>query len=83
MIDALKQALEMPDLHFVPITDEQTRQAMVARGVPEDLAELFVQMSVFERDSEKVYGDLKMSRRPLERSSWLTLFVSLNRYMKT
>lgn len=49
----------MPDLHFVPITDEQTRQAMVARGVPEDLAELFVQMSVFERDSEKVYGDLK------------------------
>lgn len=59
LIDALKQALELPDLHFVPITDEQTRQAMVARGVPENLAQLFVQMSVFERDSEKVYGDLK------------------------
>lgn len=57
-IDALKPALKMSDLHFVSITDEQTKQGMVEKGAPEALANMFVQMSALERSYDEMYGDL-------------------------
>lgn len=56
-IKALQQSLEMPDLHFVQISDERNEQAMIANGAPEDVAKLFIQMSALERTPEKIYGD--------------------------
>jgi uncharacterized protein YbjT (DUF2867 family) len=61
-ITRLSQALPLPDLHFVPITDKQTRDQMIAHGVPKDTAEQFIKMNVAQRHPSSLYSDFNAKK---------------------
>ncbi|MTV82267.1 SDR family oxidoreductase [Secundilactobacillus folii] len=64
LVEALAKALEMPDLKYVEITDEQYAQSMLTAGIPRGIVEPFVQSTIFERQPEKLYADLAVEQTP-------------------
>lgn len=63
-VTALQQALNMPDLHWVQISDEQYEQGLLTNGVPEKIAASLVQTSHYQRHPEQVYADLLAQQTP-------------------
>ncbi len=56
--EALKQKLGWNDLTIVEISDEHYRAALQKNNVPEQAIDAFIQMTVYQRNSEAAYKDL-------------------------
>lgn len=57
-IDELAKAANLPDLHFVEITDEQLKQGMLNNHVPKVIVEAFVKTSQYQKGSADIYAAL-------------------------
>lgn len=57
LVAALQEALEMPDLKWIEISDEQALANMTAKGMPEAVATEFVKLGASQRN-ESAYTDL-------------------------
>lgn len=63
-LQALRPALNLPDLKWVQISDEQYLENLTAHGVPAKIAAALVQTSHYQRHPEQVYADLKARHTP-------------------
>lgn len=61
---ALRQALQLPDLRWVQISDEQYAQALRDHGVPTKVTDALIQTSRYQRDPAAVYADLTAQNTP-------------------
>lgn len=59
LLMALQKELNMPDLKYVTITDEQFETALIKQGMPASVAKGFTIMTKSQRTPEKAYADLK------------------------
>lgn len=59
LTQALADALAMPDLKYVEISDDQYADGMLKSGAPESLVRPFVQSTIYQREPEKLYADLE------------------------
>ncbi|BAP86327.1 short-chain dehydrogenase [Paucilactobacillus hokkaidonensis JCM 18461] len=59
LLAALQNALNMPQLKYVTISDDQFLTALLNQGMPKDVAEGFMIMTRAQRTPEKSYADLK------------------------
>lgn len=75
-MDALKIALEIPDLKWVQISDQQYLAGLTNHGVPESVAEGLLQTSHYQRHPETVYADLN-ANNPSAGSVKLADFVKI------
>ncbi|TGE75637.1 SDR family oxidoreductase [Weissella confusa] len=57
LVAALQEALDMPDLKWIEISDEQALANMTAKGMPEAVATEFVKLGASQRN-ESAYTDL-------------------------
>lgn len=57
LVAALQETLDMPDLKWVEISDEQALANMAAKGMPEPVATEFVKLGASQRN-ESAYTDL-------------------------
>lgn len=60
-IGKLAEAADMPDLHFVEITDEQMKQGMIANQVPETIIDAFLKTNQYQRSAKNIYAALNES----------------------
>ncbi len=57
-IESLAKEANLPDLHFVPISDEAFAQSLLERKVPKAIVKAFVTSSQYQKDPKQIYGDL-------------------------
>ena len=57
-VAALRDALKMPDLQWIQISDAQYQANLTNHGVPVKIAASLVQTSRYQRDPEGLYADL-------------------------
>ncbi|GAA3602660.1 SDR family oxidoreductase [Secundilactobacillus similis] len=59
MIAAFREALALPDLKLVEITDDQFAASLRANGVPDSIVDPYVKSTQYQRHPEQLYADLK------------------------
>lgn len=63
-LNSLQDALKLPDLKWIQLSDDQYRQGLISHGVATNIADALVQTSRYQRDPEQVYADLKARHTP-------------------
>lgn len=59
MIAAFREALALPDLKLIEITDDQFAASLRANGVPDSIVVPYVKSTQYQRHPEQLYADLK------------------------
>ncbi len=59
MVKQFSKSLNIPDLKYIQISDDQYYQSIIKNGVPEDFAKSFLTTTQFEKHPEELYKDLK------------------------
>ncbi|PIO85866.1 hypothetical protein BSQ37_07915 [Pediococcus damnosus] len=59
MLSTFRDVLNMPQLKYVTISDEQLQAGMIKQGVPKNVAEALTIMNHAQRNPEKFYTDLR------------------------
>lgn len=58
LIAALAQALDLPDLKYIEISDEQFADGLRQAGVPETIVQPYLQSTQYEKQPDQLYADL-------------------------
>lgn len=58
--EQLKESLHLPRLHYLLINDDQVKTTLLNNGLAEDTSAALLQMNAYQRQPEKIYGDLNL-----------------------
>lgn len=58
-IGALSKEANIPDLHYVKLTNDQMKQGMIQNGVPEFVADALAKTNKYQENPDEVYADLR------------------------